>query len=90
MPRLKELEIDRELLHVLLREERLVKISDELLYLPEQLEEFVARLDSLPGEFTVAELRDTFELTRKYAVPLVEWLDRQRITIRDGDTRRLA
>jgi selenocysteine-specific elongation factor len=90
VPRLKELEIDRELLHVLLREERLVKISDELLYLPEQLDEFVTQLGSLPSEFTVAELRDAFELTRKYAVPLIEWLDRQRITTRDGDTRWLA
>ena len=90
VPRVKELAIDRELMHALLREERLVKISDELVYLPEQLDDLVSRLGNLPARFTVAEFRDTFGLTRKYAVPLVEWLDRQRITLRDGDERTLA
>lgn len=90
VPRIKELEIDRELMHVLLREERLVKVSDELVYLPSQLDDLIAGLANLPTPFTVAEFRDTFDLTRKYAVPLVEWLDKRRITIRDGDTRTLA
>ena len=90
VPRLKELQIDRELLHVLLREERLVKISDDLVYLPEQTEDLVRRLGELPPRFTVADFRDALGLTRKYAVPLVEWLDGQRITIRHGDERTLA
>ena len=89
VPRLKDLAIDRELLHVLLREGRLVKVSDELVYVPDQLDELIARLSELPPRFTVAEFRDTLGLTRKYAIPLLEWLDRRRATVRDGDERYL-
>ena len=36
---------------------------------------------------TVAELRDLLEVSRKYAVPIAEWLDLMKITRRDGDLR---
>jgi selenocysteine-specific elongation factor len=87
VPRIKELGIDRELLHALVREKRVVRIGDELVYLPRQIEEIVGRLADLPDRFTVAEFRDAYELSRKYAVPLLEYLDEKRITIRDGDFR---
>ena len=90
VPRVKELDIDRELMHVLLRETKLVRVSSDLVYLPEQLDELIGRLAELPDRFTVSEFRDGLGLTRKYAVPLVEWLDAQKITIRDGDERTLA
>jgi selenocysteine-specific elongation factor len=90
VPRLKDLEVGQELLHVLLREGRLTKVSDDFVYLPEQLDGLVERLSELPDRFTVSDFRDTFGLTRKYAVPLLEWLDRRRTTIREGDERRLA
>ena len=90
VPRLKDLGIDQELAHVLIREERIVKVSDDFVYLPDQLVSLQDRLTELPARFTVSDFRDAFELTRKYAVPLLEWLDRQRITIREGDIRRLA
>jgi selenocysteine-specific elongation factor len=38
---------------------------------------------------TMAELRDLLGTTRKYAVPIGEYLDRIGLTRRDGDTRRL-
>ena len=87
VPRVRELGIDTELLHVLLREQRLVRVSEEFVYLPSQLDEMVARLAELPDQFTVADFRDAFQLTRKYAVPLLEWLDARRVTVRSGDTR---
>jgi selenocysteine-specific elongation factor len=90
VPRLKDLGIDQELAHVLIREKRIVKVSDDFVYLPDQLVSLQDRLTELPARFTVSDFRDAFELTRKYAVPLLEWLDLQRITIRDGDNRRLA
>ena len=42
-----------------------------------------------PG-LTVAEIRDLLGTTRKYAVPLCEYLDRIGVTQRDGDIRTLA
>lgn len=41
-------------------------------------------------EMTMAEIRDLLGTTRKYAVPLCEYLDDSGFTIRDGDVRRLA
>jgi selenocysteine-specific elongation factor len=35
----------------------------------------------------VAAFKDRFGVTRKYAIPLLEWLDRERITRRIGDSR---
>ena len=90
VPRLKELEIHPELLHALLREGRLVRISDDLVYLPEQVEELMRRLLDLPGRFTVAVFRDATGLTRKYAVPLLEWMDRYGATVRLGDERSIS
>ena len=40
-------------------------------------------------EFTVADFRDRLEVTRRQAVPLLEWLDRRGITRRRGDLRKL-
>ena len=38
---------------------------------------------------TVAEIRDLLGTTRKYAVPLCEYLDRAGVTRREGDLRLL-
>lgn len=89
VPRIVELDVDRELLHALQREERVVRISDELVYLPEQLDEIRRRLTDLPDEFTVADFRDAFAISRKYAVPLLEWFDKHRVTVRRDDIRTL-
>jgi selenocysteine-specific elongation factor len=39
---------------------------------------------------TVAEIRDLLGTSRKYAVPLCEYLDRAGVTVRTGDLRLLA
>lgn len=43
--------------------------------------------DSQP-ERTVSEVRDHLKITRKYAIPLLEYCDTAGITVRDGDKRR--
>jgi selenocysteine-specific elongation factor len=89
VPRTKELGIDKELLHALVRQDRVVRIGEELIYLPEQIDEIIQRLETLPQPFTVADFRDAFGFSRKYAVPLLEYLDARRVTVRSGDTRSL-
>ena len=42
------------------------------------------------GGLTVAEIRDLLGTTRKYAVPLCEYLDRTGVTRREGDLRFLS
>ncbi len=49
----------------------------------------VKRLERGPGA-TVAEIRDLLGTTRKFAVPICEYLDRIRLTRREGDLRILA
>ncbi len=87
VPRIRDLQLGDELLHALLRESRLVRISDDFAYLPEQIYEIRTRLADLPDPFTVAQFRDAYGVSRKYAVPLLEWLDRQNATVRRGDLR---
>lgn len=56
------------------------------------LDEAVRRLRDLEdrvGPFTTAQARQTLGTSRRYAIPLLEHLDSQRITAFDGTTRRL-
>jgi selenocysteine-specific elongation factor len=39
---------------------------------------------------TVAEVRDQFNTTRKYALAMMEHLDSIGVTVREGDSRRLV
>ena len=43
----------------------------------------------LQGDITPAAFRDRFGTTRKYTIPLLEYLDREGVTMRVGDKRRL-
>jgi selenocysteine-specific elongation factor len=42
------------------------------------------------GQATVPQVRDAVGLTRKYLIPLLEWLDQKGFTARIGDARRLT
>lgn len=84
-----ELGLDQEMIHLKLRTGELVRVSPGLVYLPEQVESMKALVESMEGEFTVAQFRDAAGLSRKYAVPFLEWCDREGLTIRNGDVRRL-
>ena len=86
-PRLKELDVDGEVLHSLLREGRLIRVSDDFVYLPGSLEQLEAQVRAMDDGFTVAGFRDELGITRKHAVPLLEWLDGRGVTARQGDVR---
>ena len=89
VPRASALGLTPEVRHSLIRSGRLVAVEDDLVYLPEQLDEIERRLNDLDGEFTVAAFRDAMGITRRHAVPLLEWLDRTGRTTRRGDVRTL-
>lgn len=83
----------KDLFEVCVAEGLLVAISDDI-YLHSQVEadmrrRLQERLRDGPGA-TVAEIRDLLGTTRKYAVPLCEYLDRVGVTRREGDLRLLA
>ena len=87
MPRAAQLGLSEELLHAIVRRGDLVQIDGDLVYLPEQVEEIIAGLEDLEEPFTVSVFRDSLGLSRRQAVPLLEWLDRAGRTIRNGDLR---
>ncbi|MCP4966956.1 MAG: selenocysteine-specific translation elongation factor [bacterium] len=89
VPRASQLGLDNELLHALIRDGRLSRVGDDLVYLPDQIEEIKQLLGQLTEEFTVAEFRDAIGVTRRQAVPLLEWFDKNGVTIRRGDVRAL-
>jgi selenocysteine-specific elongation factor len=89
VPSADELGLDRDLLHRMVREGRVVRVSDDFVFLPGQIEEIKGHLGSMDSPFTVAQFRDRSGLSRKYAVPILEWADREGLTIRRGDERHL-
>ncbi len=78
----------RHLLQILLRRKRLVKVGDELVFHSSAIGILRRLLSERRGQrFTVPEFKRWTGISRKYAIPLLEYLDRERITRRDGDTR---
>jgi len=78
----------RSLLQLMLRDGRLVKIAADLIYHREAITNLRQILSSRKGQhFHVADFKDWTGVSRKYAIPLLEFLDRERLTRRDGDRR---
>ena len=76
------------LLATLLRERKLVRINMELIYHAGAVNQLKTMLAGRKGsKFGVAEFKDWTGVSRKYAIPLLEFLDRERVTRRDGDQR---
>ncbi len=79
------------LLQILLREKNLVRVSPELVFHRQalaQLKERLAGYKKSKGErISVPTFKELTGITRKYAIPLLEYLDRERITRRMGDER---
>ena len=84
-----DLGLDGEAIHALVRAGSLIAVSEDFVYLPETLGALEAAMAELAAGFTVGDFRDAVGITRKHAIPLLEWMDRERITRRVGDGREL-
>src|SRR5262249_58815089 len=78
----------RSILQILLREKKLVRAGDDLVF----HQSAIARLRGLLAErkglrFAVPEFKEWTGVSRKYAIPLLEFLDREKVTRREGDQR---
>jgi selenocysteine-specific elongation factor len=85
---LKESEM-RRLMTLLLRDGILVKIGTDALFIHNgALERLRDRMRELRGQtLDVTGFKQLTGLSRKYAIPLLEYLDRERLTRKNGDTR---
>lgn len=69
---------------------RLVRIGGKWVLSREVADEVAASVRGWGVErFDVAQFKQRFGLTRKLAIPLLEWLDSNRVTRREGDSRRV-
>jgi len=88
------LRVDRargeKILHLLLNEKVLVKVAEDLIFHREalaKLREMLARQKAQSNRIDVSVFKEMTGLSRKYAIPLLEYLDRERVTRRQGDER---
>lgn len=82
----------RQVLESLLTGGELVRLAPELCWHREVFQKGLDILRTLcadHGAVTLAEVRDAFDTTRKYALLFLEACDRRQITVREGDCRRL-
>jgi selenocysteine-specific elongation factor len=98
VPSLKEvlasLKVDKiraqKIVTLLLRDKVLIKISEELVFHQTALLDLrhkIAALKTTAPKIDVARFKDMTGVSRKYAIPLLEYLDRERVTRRVGDER---
>lgn len=90
------LHIDRvraqRIVTLLLREKTLIKVSDDLVFhrsALEGLKQKVIGYKMKSSKIDVAAFKDLTGVTRKYAIPLLEYFDRERVTRRMGNAREI-
>ena len=80
----------QKIVTLLLREKTLIKISDDLVFHQAPLAELRRKLaaeKSRSPKLDVGRFKDLTGVSRKYAIPLLEYLDRERVTKRIGEDR---
>ena len=86
-------QVGEEVLRALIMLGQLNRIGEDVLFLPQIFDEMrLAVINQIQqsGSITLAELRDKFDTSRKYAVAVLEYLDQAGVTIRRGNARVLA
>ena len=80
------------ILRILLQEKRLVRVSEDLVFHADairKLRQTLARYKTTNNRINVGTFKGLARISRKYAIPLLEYLDREHVTRRAGDERIL-
>ncbi len=78
----------KTLLQLMLKSGKLLKIGDDLLFHHSAIAKLRELLGAHKGQkFSVTDFKEWTGVSRKYAIPLLEFLDRERVTRREGDAR---
>ena len=82
----------KEVLAIMIRDNALVKVTEELYFYKPAMgnlkEKLVARL-AREGEIDTPAFKDMTGLSRKFSIPLLEYFDKIKVTMRVGDKRLL-
>ncbi len=87
----KELEasgVSRDILNLAVRRRLVHRVGDDLFLSDDQLNRFVVELKDLGEVFSLQDAKRKLNLTRKYLIPLLEYMDFLGITVREGNRRR--
>ena len=87
-----EARISADLIEGLLSSQKLVAVSDQVVFTPEaltQMRQWVQETILTSGELSLAQFRDHFKTSRKYAAAVLEYFDSTGFTFRKGDVRGL-
>ncbi|MFZ0306606.1 MAG: selenocysteine-specific translation elongation factor [Candidatus Sulfotelmatobacter sp.] len=82
----------QKIVTLLLRDKVLIKVSNELVFHRSALEQLRRELTAYKAKsprIDVASFKELTGVSRKYAIPLLEYLDRERVTRRIGDAREI-
>jgi selenocysteine-specific elongation factor len=81
-----------ELFQLLLADRKLIRVRESLYFHAAALQEIQDKLVAhlkVKKELGPADMKDLFGVSRKYAIPLMEYFDAQRVTVRQGERRVL-
>jgi len=87
-----QMELGEEILNALIDSREMITVSSDVIYRKKDYEDMTSQIRAAiakNGQISLAEVRDLFNTSRKYAQALLEHLDAIGITMRDGDFRRL-
>ncbi|HJX03771.1 MAG TPA: selenocysteine-specific translation elongation factor [Dehalococcoidia bacterium] len=87
-----DMELDVDLLKSLIEQKNIVKVAEGVIFSRQAYDEMVDKISQIirsNGKITVAQVRDMFSTSRKYALALLEYMDSMKITKRVGDERVL-
>jgi selenocysteine-specific elongation factor len=85
-------EVGEEIVNALVELGELKAVSSEVVFRKQDYDSMVAKVQEAlvqNGKITLAEVRDLFNTSRKYAQALLEYLDSSGLTMREGDYRKL-
>ena len=85
-------EYDKESIKSLFLAEKIYRISKKIIIADSHFEILLKHIEKLPIEFTVSGFKDETKLSRKYAIPMLELLDKKLITSKintSGDRKKL-
>jgi selenocysteine-specific elongation factor len=83
---------EKQLINVLLEEKKLVRVKGDMFFHGENLREMEQKIKGFLkqyGAISPGEFKELFSISRKYAIPLLEYFDSKKITMRMGDKRIL-
>ncbi len=81
----------QSIINILVKNQKLVNISRDIFIdhvIWEELLSFIRKYFEKQNEMPVAPLKEFINTTRKYAIPILEYLDSQGYTVRAGDVRK--